>query len=175
MPHPHLLLLSLISTALALTVRAAPAETVSLAPASSEVHLRAYALGLVPFSGEFTRFGGVLHFDPTDAARCEAALTVDVDSLKMADAAARARILGPEFMDAARFPTLRFEGQCDQAGVGGVLLMHGVTRPVRLKMSWNRQDVTVVTSIRRADWGITASPLLVGATVRIRVEAARSR
>jgi polyisoprenoid-binding protein YceI len=170
-----LIVVPLTAAVLAGAAGAAPVETVPLSPASSKVHLRAYALGLVSLNGNFTRFDGTLRFDPADAASCTAALTVDVASLTMSNPTARAEIIGPEFLDAARFPTLRFEGKCDTTGVDGMLMMHGVLRPVRLKMSWDRQDVTVVTSLRRADWGITAKPLLVGATVRIRVEATRPR
>ena len=50
--------------------------------------------------------------------------------------------------------------------------MHGVTRPFTLSLDWNPDGVVAEGRLVRADWGMTAMPLLGGRTVRIRVDGA---
>ena len=45
----------------------------------------------------------------------------------MEDPARTAQALGPAMLDAARFPTMRFDGRCAGAGVSGALDLHGTT------------------------------------------------
>ncbi|HTW69130.1 MAG TPA: YceI family protein [Acetobacteraceae bacterium] len=145
------------------------AREIPLAPDSSSVAIRAYGLGLVPFDGRFARFHGVLRYDPDDHARCRVALQVDVASLAMAQSAMTATVLGPDFLDAGRYPALAYEGACGRDGIAGALTMHGVTRPFGLTLDWRRNAVEGVGRLRRADWGMTARPFLAGRFVRITV------
>jgi polyisoprenoid-binding protein YceI len=148
------------------------AETsVALLPGQSTVGFRAYGLGLLPLDGAFSRFRGQFSYDPADPAHCSVTLTVEVPSLAMDSASVGETILGPGFLDAARFPTLAFDGACDARGLTGQLTMHGVTRPFALTLDWQAHAVTAVGRLRRADWGMTARPLLGGSTVRITVTA----
>ena len=73
-------------------------------------------------------------------------------------------------MDAASFPILSYAGNCQAQGdLEGMLAMHGVTRPFALSLDWSRDGVAAEGRLARADWGMTAMPLLGGRTVRIRV------
>ncbi|HVC60879.1 MAG TPA: YceI family protein [Acetobacteraceae bacterium] len=146
--------------------------SVALAPGHATVAFRAYGLGLLPLDGRFARFRGRFSYDPDDHARCTVALRVDVAGLAMAPATVGAMVLGPDFLDAARFPALAYDGACDAGGLTGRLTMHGVTRPFGLTLDWGKDGVTAVGRLRRADWGMTARPLLVGSTVRITVTMA---
>lgn len=147
---------------------AAPRE-VALDPPGAEVAFRAYGLGLLPLDGTFNRFHGVLTYDPRDHAACQVRLTVTVASLSMGDPSVRDIVLGPDFMDAARYPSLVFAGGCQPGGLGGMLGLHGVTAPFRLTLAWSGDRVVAEGRLQRADWGMTARPLLGGRTVRIRV------
>jgi polyisoprenoid-binding protein YceI len=158
----------LLASSLAAAAHAGSIDTV-LGPQDSAVDIRTYGLGLLPLDGRFTRFHGALRYDPADHARCSVALQVDVASLAMGSAAVGETVRGPDFLDAARFPTLSYTGTCDRAGLDGTLTMHGVTRRFVLALDWADGDVTAVGRLRRADWGMTAQRLLGGSTVRITV------
>jgi polyisoprenoid-binding protein YceI len=138
-------------------------------PASSQVEFRTYGFGLLPIDSSFTAFQGTFSFDPTDRARCEVSLIATVASLVASKASIRDIIVGPDFLNAALFPTLHFSGLCDANGLTGMLTMRGITRPLRLTLAWEPHGVTAHGVLRRADWGMTAKPFLVGSTVRIRV------
>ena len=74
-------------------------------------------------------------------------LRVQVASLVTDDPSMRGTIVGPDFMDAASFPTLTYAGSCAAAGLGGMLAMHGVTRPFALSLTG-----AGTASWRRAGW-----------------------
>jgi polyisoprenoid-binding protein YceI len=155
--------------ALAATEAAAAPRRIEFGPSVSEVAFRGYGMGLVPIDGHFTRFEGSLTYDPDDHARCQVVLKVDVVSLATEDPSMRDTVVGPDFLDAARFPSMTYEGACDARGLGGRLGMHGVTNPFELALTWGADGVVAEGRLRRADWGMTAMPFLGGRTVRIRV------
>lgn len=142
---------------------------VELLPGRSTVAIRTYGLGLLPLDGQFTRFRGQFVYDPDDPALCSVALQVDVGSLAMTSASVGETVLGPDFLDAARFPALHFEGNCTAEGLAGQLSMHGETRPFALTLDRQAGAVIAVGRLLRADWGMTARPVLGGSTVRITV------
>ena len=154
-----------------LPVKAQP-RSVALVPPSSQLEFRTYGLGLLPIDSDFAAFQGTLSYDPTDRARCEASLTATVASLVASKANVRDIIIGPDFLDAASFPTLHFAGRCNASGLTGMLTMRRITRPLRLTVAWEPHRLTLKGVLRRADWGITAKPFLVGGAVRIRVTTA---
>jgi len=155
---------------LALPALASDALTeVTLAPATGVVGFRAYGMGLLPLDGQFTRFQGTLFIDPGRHDVCRVALRVEVASLAMSTDSLRDDVLGPDFLDSARYPVLSYDGTCGADGLDGALTMHGVTRPFTLALEWDKGDVVAVGRLRRADWGMTAMPVLGGSTVRITV------
>jgi polyisoprenoid-binding protein YceI len=174
--HAHLTLVRarftlavLLSWGLACATEAAP-RRVQLDPPESEVAFRAYGLGLLPIDARFARFGGWLTYDPDDRAACQVELHVEVASLVTEDASMRGTIVGPDFLDAASFPDLSYAGSCEaQGNLAGKLAMHGVTLPFVLSLAWDRNGVVAEGRLLRADWGMTAMPLMGGRTVRIRV------
>lgn len=162
-------LAALLFAGLASSAQAAP-RRIRLGPPDSEVAFRAYGLGLLPIDANFTRFQGWLSYDPDDRRSCRVELSVQVASLAADDASLRGTIVGPDFMDAASFPILAFTGSCAAQGdLDGMLAMHGVSRPFALSLAWGRDGVVAEGRLLRADWGMTAMPLMGGRTVRIRV------
>lgn len=148
---------------------AAP-RTVRLEPAGTTVAIRAYAVGLVPIDSRFTRFDGTLTYDPAAPGTCAATLRIIAASLETASPERRDMILGPDFLDAARFPELRFEGRCTAAeALSGVLSLRGVTQPLAMRLAWMERSVHAQGSMRRALWGMTAKPFIVGPTIRLSV------
>jgi hypothetical protein len=150
---------------LSLLATPALAEQVPILPATSQVELRAYGLGLLPLDGKFTRFHGILRYDPAKPGMCQAMLEIDAASLQMFVPMATETITGPEFLNAARYPDIAFDGACQGDAIKGDLRLHGQTHPFVLEL-----DQGVATGrVRRADWGITARPFTAGSTIRIRV------
>lgn len=160
--------LALLLGTVATAAVAAPRQ-IDISPPASEVAFRAYKLGLLPIDGRFTRFEGRLTLDSENKASCRVELHVQVASLETDDPAVRPRVTGPEFMDAASFPVLRFVGSCEGSDVAGILAMHGVSRPCALSLDRHPDALIAEGHIVRSDWGISAMPLLAGKTVRIRV------
>jgi polyisoprenoid-binding protein YceI len=159
-----------VVTACVQPCRSSAAETrIALSPEAGSVGIRAYRLGVFPLDGMFHRFHGWLTYDPANHADCRVELHVEVASLTMSSPAMLQRVLGPEFLDAARYPSLAFQGVCAGDGLDGRLAMHGVSRPFALALNWRHQSVNAVGRLQRGDWGMTALPILAGSTVRIDV------
>ena len=159
--------LALLFAWLPLSANAA-SDRLDLAPPASEVAIRTWGLGLLPLDGRFTSFHGSLRYN-SEQHTCRVSLIVDVASLAMADQAARDTIVGEEFLDAARFPTLTYAGDCNAPDVAGTLGMHGFSRPLTLSLDWDPARIVATGELRRDDWGMTAMPILAGHTIRIRV------
>lgn len=153
----------------AIAAGSAPDIGIALSPPDSSVALRAYGLGLLPLNGHFTRFQGRFNDDPGAPAACSVTLQIEVGSLAMGSASVGEMVLGPDFLDAARYPLLSYDGTCGPNGLTGQLTMHGVTRPFTLTLDRHAGAIIAEGRLRRADWGMTARPLLGGSTVRITV------
>ena len=162
------LLAGAICASLATTVQASPRQVI-LAPPSTEVAVRAYGMGLLPFDGTFARFHGSLTYDPDDHSTCKVDLTIEAASLAMANTTVHDNMVGPDFLDVARFPTLTYTGACQAEGLAGMLALRGVTRPFQLALEWSPGRVVAEGHLIRADWGMTAMPFVAGRTVRIQV------
>lgn len=154
----------------------APARTAPVAlrlePGSTEIAFRAYGMGFLPIDGAFGRFSGTLRLDPADSAACAIEVEADVASLAMPDAAMTEAALGPDLLDAPRFPRFAYRGECRDGGLHGALTLHGVTRPLAFQVSREGGRFVATGLMRRAEWGMGARPLLAGPEVRIRFTTA---
>jgi polyisoprenoid-binding protein YceI len=144
-------------------------DQVSLRPPGAAVELRTYGFGVIPFDGTFTRFQGWMRYTPANTDMCQVMLEIEAASLTMENAAIRDRIVAADMMDVVRFPGLTFEGVCKGAAVTGDLTMHGQTHTVTLDFTRSGGKVTATGHLRRADWGISGSPMSGGPLIRIRV------
>jgi polyisoprenoid-binding protein YceI len=150
-------------------------RSLPLDPAHAEIGFRAYAFGMIPVDGTFSRFSGALTIDPAAPGACRVNVRVDVASLHMPDPAIRDDVLSANLLDAADFPTLIYDGACRGDVIDGTLTLHGTSRPLRLAIENAPARYTAEASLRRRDWGIAGRPLMAGATVRIRVSTTISR
>jgi polyisoprenoid-binding protein YceI len=146
------------------------ADQIGLSPPDSRVEIRTYGLGLLPLDGNFTRFHGWMHYQPSTPTACQVILEIEASSLAMGSDAIRAQITGPEFMDAAQFPDLAFHGACGGDAIEGNLTLHGQTHPFSLELERSPHGIVATGRLKRSEWGITAHPLMGGSTIRIRVE-----
>jgi polyisoprenoid-binding protein YceI len=180
MRHAVMLLLLLVATpapvllvavpALLLVTLPAWADQVPLSPPSAQVRLRTYGLGFLPLDGKFTRFRGLMRYDPANPAVCQVILNVETASLEMGTQTMTDRIKGPDSMDVAQFPELVFHGGCQGQTVIGELTLHGQTHPFVLDLNRRPDGIVATGRMKRAEWGITGHPVLGGAIIRIQVD-----
>ncbi|HUZ20485.1 MAG TPA: YceI family protein [Acidimicrobiales bacterium] len=119
--------------------------------------------------------GTIIVADDVAATSVEA--SIDASTLTTANAARDEKILGPDVLDVAQYPTIDFISSALRPVAGGRfaldgdLTMHGVTRPVTLELDvhgviidvWGRTrlGLTATADIKRSDfnareWGYAA-------------------
>jgi len=148
---------------------------------ASRIELAVRAFG-GSHTGRFSEWGGEIVFDPAEPEQTRAVIVVQSDSLVMTPAMASRRATGPAFLDADRYPQIRFDLRSLQPLGGGrytaraSVTMKGVTRPVAfpvdLRLAADRAHLTGAFVLNRADFGIgTSGPWnrLVGRQVTVRV------
>lgn len=138
--------------------------------------------------GTFSRPTGTLSFDPDDWSRARLDVSIDLTTLDLGDAQFNQRILRRDFLDAQAHPVARFVStqveplDRTRARVHGLLSLRGVERPLTLEVTLNRlarnrytmrrtAGFSARATLPRADFGITASPGVIGAHVELRIEA----
>jgi polyisoprenoid-binding protein YceI len=89
--------------------------------------------------------------------------------------AVQTRMLGPDVLDADRFPHIRFhsvaiqQADADRWSVRGELELHGQTRPVTVNVVRAQGHYKGSTSLKQSDFGI--KPIsIVGGTVKVKDE-----
>lgn len=180
---------------LATLLLAAPAaaETYAIDPVHTRIAFQANHAGFSWPLGTFSGARGNLQFDPKDWSRARVEVRFPITTLELGDADWRRKILDRTFLDAGRFPEARFVSThvvpgVDGASVTGELTLHGVTKPVTLKVKLNalaRHPLTLrrtvgfsaTGTLSRKAFGIDKWEKLVGDEVRLilEVEATRDR
>jgi polyisoprenoid-binding protein YceI len=155
---------------------------------ASRIEMSVRALG-GSHVGRFSDWHGDIAFDPDAPDRTRASVVVQSASLAMTPAVATRRATGPAFLDAARYPQIRFDLRAleplggDRYTARAAVTMKGATRPVTfpvdLRLTGDRAHLTGAFVVNRTDFGIgTAGPWngLVGrqVTVRVALQARRS-
>jgi polyisoprenoid-binding protein YceI len=125
-----------------------PAGAYRLDPAHASLIFKVDHLGFSNYTARFTRFDAELEFDPANPDAAQLSATVDPTSLET-DYPDRetldfnAQIYGPEFLDAAAFPEIRYRSTGitltgeRSARIDGALTLHGVTAPLALEATYN--------------------------------------
>lgn len=155
--------------------------------AGSGIDLSVRALGGT-HTGRFEDWSGDLVLDPAAPAEARVGLVVKAGSLKMHPSIATGRAIGRDFLDAARYPDIRFQlRSMDPLGPGrftahGAVTMKGITRPVAFPLDLRVEGRTVQMTggftVDRTDFGIgTTGPWsrLVGRLVTVRVALRATR
>lgn len=192
----------LIFTLLALTLLAAPAHAVDAAakaaPAAAgeaytydllhtQVLFSVNHMGFTDSYGRFNKFDGGFTLDEQNPENSSAHITIDVNSLDMADATWNDHVK-EKFLEPSKFPTISFKSTKiartgeKTADLTGDLTLHGVTKPVTLHvtlnkvgmhpMMQNRKDAGFALSgtIKRSDFGIAAFIPMVGDEIALNIQ-----
>lgn len=167
--------------------------TWQLDSAHTEVGFAVKHLMISTVKGRFAGVQGTVRMDETDPTSAQVAVTLDAASITTGNPDRDAHLRSPDFLDAERYPTLRFQSTRVENGRDGALRLIGtltireVSREVALEVSregtiqdpWGnrRAGFSASTRIKRSDFGITwnqlieAGGVVVGDEIRIMLEA----
>ena len=147
-------------------------------------------MGLSHWRGKFNRTSGTVTLDK-DAGAGSVDIAIDIDSIDYGLDVLNAEALKPELFDATKFPKATYRGTFAKftdgkpTAVHGTLTLHGVTRPVDLRITrfkcmphpLNKRDwcgADAEATIDRAQFGIDAGKEYgfdMDVVLRIQVEA----
>jgi polyisoprenoid-binding protein YceI len=132
---------------------------------------RHHVVGLV--RGRFEKVNGTIT-SSKNPAECAVDVSIDIASLTTQNAKRDEDLRGPDYFDAAKFPTMRYQGHGIRHLSGnnwvmdGELTLHGVTRTVPLNFTYNgafadqdpgdptRLAFHGTAGVKRADFGMGA-------------------
>ncbi|MGK2284764.1 YceI family protein [Pedomonas sp. V897] len=170
-----------------------PAGTYKIDPTHASVIWQVNHLGLSNYTARFTKFDATLTFDPANPEKSSLTVTIDPKSVRTDYPFPEkedfdAKIAGPDFFDAARFPEIRFVSTrvertgADAGRVHGDLTFHGVTKPVVMDVKLvgakkhpmrgiGAMGFSATTTFKRSDFGVNNLVPFVGDEVTVQVEA----
>lgn len=141
--------------------------------------------------GRFGRFTSELALDSADLTRSSVKVEIDAASIDTGVADRDGHLRSPDFFDAAKFPTLRFESRsiaktADGYQMTGDLTIRDVTKSVTLDVTaegqgkdpWGNQRAlfSAKTNILRSEYGLTwnqaleAGGVLVSDKIEIQID-----
>ncbi len=126
----------LILGLLLLSPRTASAEPViyRIDPVHSDIGFSVAHLTVSRVRGSFTRFEGIVAYDPQEPEATVVDVVIQADSIDTRVARRDAHLRGPDFLDTEAFPTIAFKStKASPLGekilLSGELTIRGVTRP----------------------------------------------
>jgi polyisoprenoid-binding protein YceI len=147
-----------------------PTGVYALDPSRSNLTATIHALGFAPYDVTFGRMEGKVDYDPQRRAATSVAIRVDPLSLSNPESAMGRHLLG--MLEPQRFPVIAFTSDAlvprnGQTWLVGDLTLHGVTRRVRLALTFQglespqagdpaRLAFSGSGQIRRSDFGMRA-------------------
>lgn len=162
------------------------ASTWQIDPAHANAQFSVSHLGISKVQGEFTNVTGTVQLDEKDVTKSVVNATIDVSTVYTRNDG-RDKDLKETFFEVAKFPTMTFVSKSITRGADGKLQMagdltlHGVTKPVTfavdgpseaIKDPWGnqRRGASATTTIKRADFGITKYPGMIGEDIAITLD-----
>ena len=155
--------------------------------AATTVSAKVAFLGLASKTAQFPRVSGGATLSPDEPETMRLDVTLDARALQAPDTVTLQRLRGERFFWVEKYPTVRFQGSgmrlsdATNGYVDGMLTARGVTRPVRLDVSFASPPadaragdplrLTGSTTIDRRDFGMTSYSLIVGRKVDIVIKA----
>jgi polyisoprenoid-binding protein YceI len=160
-----------VALALGAGVMGAQATQWKIDPMHSEADFAIKHMAISTVHGSFHGVSGTITFDPANVAKSSVEATIPVDTVDTGVAPRDTDLKSPRFFDATKFPTMTFKSTSvhkagDHYDVAGDLTLHGVTKPVVLKLEepgkeeigMDKKSVhrgfTATTTINRQDFGL---------------------
>lgn len=154
-----LLAASFLSAAIALPA-ALPAQAAPVAykidPAHTSVAFIVNHLGFSNLIGRFNTVSGELSFDKDAVTASTLSVTIDATSVDTNHAKRDEHLRSPDFFNTKEFPTLAFKStKIEKTGertgtLTGDLTLLGVTKPVVLSVTFNKDGVSPATKLETA-------------------------
>ena len=156
---------------LSVSAPAFAADTYKLDDTHTSVTFQWTHFGFSHPSGKFMNAVGSVTLDDATPANSSVEVSFAIAGINTGVAKLDEHLKGADFFDAAKFPTATFKStkvaqtSATTADVTGDLTIHGVTKPVTLKVTLNKKDVhpmmkkvdagfTATGTINRSDFGI---------------------
>jgi polyisoprenoid-binding protein YceI len=159
------------------------AETYTVDPAHSWVSYRVRHMDVATSMGLFKDVEGNFTLDDQNKEKSTFNFSVKVDSIDSANPKRDAHLKGTDFFNAKQFPTISFKSskvtKLGEEGyqIVGNLTLHGVTKPVSLKVAKIPQikgprggyvaGLDVDVTIKRSDFGMTNMIPMIGDEVTL--------
>jgi polyisoprenoid-binding protein YceI len=178
---------------LAATTAAAAPVTYRIDPARTSPSIEAEYVGIAASRGKFKKTSGKVVLDKA-AGTGTVEMLVDAASIDFGYEQINRIARAPELLDTARYPQAIFKGKLEAfvqgapTRVAGYLTLHGVTKPVVLKISTFKCTpqpspkremcgADAAANLKRDDFGINAGKgygMKMDVTLRIQVEAVKA-
>lgn len=162
------------------------AQTWNLDAAHTSVDFAIKHLAVSTVKGQFDKVEGKVTGDPKTPAGLVADVTIQATSVSTNSEKRDEHLRSPDFFDVAKFPTIVFKGEKTEVRSGklfllGSLTLHGVTKKVEIPFEANgpvvdpykntRIGLEGSFTLKRADYGITSFPGVVGDEVKVDISA----
>jgi polyisoprenoid-binding protein YceI len=140
-------------------------------------------------TARFDKIEGSVLLDEADLTKSSISVSLPLESLDTGVAKLDEELKGPNFLDAAKYPTITFKStKVEKTGENGLnitgdLTVHGVTKPVTLNAKVNRIGIFEIpgvikaqaagfdatTVIKRSDFGVTRYVPSVSDEIPVRI------
>jgi polyisoprenoid-binding protein YceI len=144
--------------------------------------------GFTQKHGSFRELDATLQYDPQSPDKSQISVTVETASLDTGDATRDRDVKSPQFLDVVKYPQMRFVSTKVVPApngtflVEGTLTLHGVTKPLTLRTTLNKDapspfdkrptlGFSATASLKRIDFGIATYLPLIGDEVNIQIDA----
>ena len=160
------------------------AATYAIDANHTQVHFNYSHFGYSNLSGRLNQVTGNFDFDPADPAKSSIEVSVPMSSLSTGVPKLDSHLSSPDFFDVEKFPTANFKSTGvtvtgkNTLDVAGDLTLHGVTRPVVLKVTINSLEprrgspaagFDAVTTIKRSEFGVNRMVPMVPDEVQLHI------
>jgi polyisoprenoid-binding protein YceI len=166
---------------------AQPTYRYQIDAARSVVSAKVGFMGIASKTARFPQMSGRIALSPERLDTIDLDVELDARRLQAGDKVTLGRLMGKDFFDVERYPTVRFAGRNMQmtgpvtATVAGEVTARGVTRPATLAVTFRDPPAKVSgrdavefsarTVIDRREFGMTAYSAIVGKKVTITIQA----
>jgi polyisoprenoid-binding protein YceI len=169
------------------TVADASAQIYQLEKAHADVDFTINHAGFSEKHGRFREIDATLSYDAAEPQASSVTVTVKADSLDTGFALRDKDVTSPMFLDAEKYPEMRFKSTKvtvlpdSTLHVEGELTLHGVTKPIMLHAKLNKQGpnpfdkrptvgFSATGSLMRNEFGITNLIPIIGDEVEITID-----
>lgn len=157
-------------------------------PAHSKVTWSVSHFGFSTYTGQFASVAATLKLDPKSLSSTTLEATINTAAVGTLNPALDTHLKSPNFLDTAKFPTAVFKATSVKptgertADITGDLTLHGVTKAVVIKATFNQAGVSPVNKkytlgfagkavIKRSDFGIKTYVPAISDDVTLQIDA----